>query len=90
MSGPREALIRARQGMTQEEVAKKAGISRAAYANIERGNRTPSLPVAMRIAKVLGQPVDVLFAGLGVTERNNGAHSSQTTSTARPGISGTR
>ena len=45
--------MRAKAGMTQNEVAKAAGISRASYCNIEIGRRRPSVPVAKRIAKVL-------------------------------------
>lgn len=40
-------------GLTQEEVASKAEIARTTYAMIEQNNRTPSVNVAKRIAKVL-------------------------------------
>lgn len=46
--------IRLKKGMNQEEVAKAAGISRAAYTNIENGKRGPSPVVAQKIGKVLG------------------------------------
>lgn len=39
---------------TQDSIASKAGISRSAYANIENGNRKPSVIVAKRIANALG------------------------------------
>ena len=39
---------------SQEEIAKAVGISRAGYSNIENGKRTPSVPVAKKIAAVLG------------------------------------
>lgn len=45
--------IRKPQG-TQVEVAKKIPISRSHYAQIELGDRTPSVKVAKRIAEVLG------------------------------------
>lgn len=46
--------IRISKHMTQEAVAKAAGISRPAYSNIEGGKRRPSPDVAQRIAHVLG------------------------------------
>ena len=39
--------------MTQEEVAKLSVISRSHYTHIEKGNKTPSVEVAKRIAKTL-------------------------------------
>lgn len=51
----REWLISKRNklSLTQEKVASKAGIARTTYAMIEQNNRTPSVNVAKRIAKVL-------------------------------------
>lgn len=40
--------------LTQEDMSGRIGISRAAYANIENGKRSPSVSVAKRIAAVLG------------------------------------
>ena len=40
--------------MTQEEVARKVGIGRASYSNIENGARKPSVKTARAIAAVLG------------------------------------
>lgn len=45
--------IRLKKGYSQEEVARAAGISRAAYTNIELGKRRPSPEVAQKIAKFL-------------------------------------
>ena len=44
---------RAKTGLTQVEVAKKAGIQERAYQNYEAG-RKPKSDVAIRIADVLG------------------------------------
>ena len=44
---------RLKKGLSQEDVARAAGISRAAYTNIENGKRRPSPEVAQKIAKVL-------------------------------------
>jgi len=40
--------------MTQEQLAKKAGISRTMITEIENGNADPSVRVAKKIAAVLG------------------------------------
>lgn len=40
-------------GLTQEELAQKAGISRAHVTRIERGSAKPSVPVAKRLGAVL-------------------------------------
>lgn len=56
----REARLRA--GLTQAEVARRAGLSRASYTNIEKGYKHPSLATALRIAHVLNGQVEDLFA----------------------------
>jgi transcriptional regulator with XRE-family HTH domain len=56
-------LCRLRTGLSLEALARAAGISPAFLSQIERGHRTPSLPVALRLAEGLGtrlgQRVDV-------------------------------
>lgn len=47
--------------MTQEEVAKKAGISPNYYAKIERGTINTSIEKANKIAKALGVEVSDIF-----------------------------
>lgn len=46
--------IRVDRGKTQEQVAEEVQMARGAYANIENGERRPSVRVAKRIAAVLG------------------------------------
>ena len=46
--------IRVGQNLTQQEVARKAGLSQPAYSNIENGERMPSVETAKRIGAVLG------------------------------------
>jgi len=40
--------------MTQEQLAKKVGISRTMITEIENGNANPSVKVAKKIASVMG------------------------------------
>ena len=42
------------RNMTQEQLAKKVGISRTMITEIENGNADPSVRVAKKIAAVLG------------------------------------
>lgn len=48
------ASVRKSKGLSQDAVARRAGIKRASYTNIECGNRRPSVMVAKKIAKSLG------------------------------------
>lgn len=50
----RKWLIEKRGELTQQEAADLVGLSRGAYANIEIGNRNPSVKVAKKIAEVFG------------------------------------
>lgn len=49
------------KGYTQDQLAKKAKISRPLLSNIERGYANPSLQVAHRIAKALDSTIDEIF-----------------------------
>jgi transcriptional regulator with XRE-family HTH domain len=54
--------IREDRGLTQEQVAQKAGVTKQYITMLERGARkTPSLPVLKRLAKALGVPVTELL-----------------------------
>ena len=52
---------RAERGMTQEELAREAGVSRQSVIAIERGRYVPSLPLALRLAEIFGCATDDLF-----------------------------
>lgn len=45
---------RKKAGLKQKDVSKKLGISSAAYCNIEKGNRKPSVNLAKAIAAMFG------------------------------------
>lgn len=53
--------LRARDGVNQTQMAKLAGVSRQTISLIERGEYTPSIVIAMKIAKVFQEPVEKVF-----------------------------
>ena len=53
--------IRLDKKWTQQFVADKLNITKAAYSNIENGNRTPSLKVALQIQKLFELPIEELL-----------------------------
>jgi putative transcriptional regulator len=52
---------RARLGWSQAVLAERLGVSRQTVISIERGRFDPSLPLAFRIAAVLGARIDEIF-----------------------------
>ena len=58
-----ERMKRARKelGLSQEELARKIGVSRQTINMIERGDYNPSVSLALRIAGVFGRPVEDVF-----------------------------
>ena len=46
--------LRQQNGMTQSDLAKKAGLNTNSYAKIERGERTPSIKTLEKLFKALG------------------------------------
>jgi DNA-binding XRE family transcriptional regulator len=57
--------------LRQVDLARQAGISRSAVAELERGTYFPSIPVQRALAYALGVDVDALWPPL--TENDNGA-----------------
>lgn len=53
--------LRARMGINQTELAKRAKISRQTVSLIERGEFMPSLLIATKIARVFDEPVEEIF-----------------------------
>ena len=47
--------------ITQEELAQAVGVTRQTIIAIERGNYTPSVCLAMKIARYFEQPVEKVF-----------------------------
>jgi putative transcriptional regulator len=48
--------------MTQEDLAQKVGVTRQTIIAIEKGNYSPSLELAFRIAQVFGSPLEEVFS----------------------------
>ena len=47
--------------LTQEDLAKAVGVTRQTIISIEQGKYIASLPLAIKIAKVFGVPVEKVF-----------------------------
>jgi putative transcriptional regulator len=47
--------------MTQQELAHKAGVSRQTIVAIEKGNYSPSLELAFRLARIFRTPLEEVF-----------------------------
>ncbi len=64
--GARVKELRRRRGLTLEDLAERAGVSRAMISKIERGEKNPTLVVTAKVAEGLGVTLSEL---LGVEER---------------------
>ncbi|MDM5248636.1 MULTISPECIES: helix-turn-helix transcriptional regulator [unclassified Lysinibacillus] len=53
--------LRARDGLNQTELAKRAKVSRQTVSLIERNEYMPSLLIAVKIAHVFQEPVENIF-----------------------------
>ncbi len=53
--------LRMRNGATQEELANAVGVTRQTIIAIEKGNYTPSVLLALKIARHFQQPVEKIF-----------------------------
>lgn len=53
--------LRKKYKYTQEELAKKLGVTRQTIISIEQGKYIASLPLALKIARIFEVPVEELF-----------------------------
>ncbi|HHG6295602.1 TPA: helix-turn-helix transcriptional regulator [Streptococcus suis] len=60
--------LRARDGLNQTELAKLAEVSRQTISLIERGEYTPSVVIAMRIAQIFNENLENVFQLVEVEE----------------------
>jgi transcriptional regulator with XRE-family HTH domain len=61
---PRLGLTKARQqrGITQSELARRTGVHRIQINRYENGDMTPSVDIALKIAKALRTPAEKVWA----------------------------
>ncbi len=52
---------RTKSGITQEELAERVGVSRQTIIAIEKGNYTPSVLLALKIARCFRVPLEDIF-----------------------------
>jgi len=53
--------LRTKKGLTQEDLAEKVGITRQTVISIEKGNYTPSVYLALKIASTFRVMVEDIF-----------------------------
>lgn len=53
--------LRQERGLSQQELAERAGVTRQTVSGIESGRYLPTVPVALRLARALGCRVEDLF-----------------------------
>lgn len=53
--------LRKQAGLRQEDLAKALGVSRQTIIAMENNKYNPTLELAMRLARLLGQPVETIF-----------------------------
>ena len=58
-------VLRAERDWSQAELADRLAVSRQTVNSIETGKYDPSLPLALRIGKLFGQPVEQIFIDNG-------------------------
>lgn len=54
--------LRAARGLTQGQLAEALDVSRQTVSSLEKGRYDPSLPLAFRIGRLFGLPVEEIFS----------------------------
>ncbi len=55
-------VYRAELGINQAELGQRAGVSRQTISLIERGDYSPSVVLALKLAKIFNTSVEAIFA----------------------------
>ncbi|WP_424681103.1 helix-turn-helix transcriptional regulator [Frateuria sp. YIM B11624] len=53
--------LRGEQGWSQADLAERLDVSRQTINAIETGKYDPSLPLAFKIARLFGRPIETIF-----------------------------
>ncbi|ACO33975.1 MULTISPECIES: helix-turn-helix transcriptional regulator [Acidobacterium] len=53
--------LRAERGWSQADLAQELGVSRQSVNAIETGRFDPSLPLAFKLARLFGEPIEKIF-----------------------------
>jgi putative transcriptional regulator len=56
-------VLRAERDWSQADLAQHLDVSRQSINAIETGKFDPSLPLAFKIARLFGQPIEAIFVG---------------------------
>jgi putative transcriptional regulator len=67
----RVRVYRAINDLTQEELAKKMGVTRQTVLAIEKGKYSPSLDLAFKMAKIFGVKIEEIFIYEDPQEKND-------------------
>lgn len=54
-------VLRAERDWSQAELADRLGVSRQTAHAMENGKYAPSLPLAFKVSKVFGLPIEAIF-----------------------------
>ena len=54
-------IFRERRGLSEAELARQLEVSKQTISAIERGKYDPSLPLALKIARLFGKRVEDIF-----------------------------
>ena len=54
-------VLRAERDWSQAELAERLGVSRQTANALESGKYAPSLPLAFKVSKVFGMPIESIF-----------------------------
>jgi putative transcriptional regulator len=57
--------LRSARGLSQQDLARAMDVSRQTINSIEKERYTPSLPLAIALARFFGRPVEEIFHGDG-------------------------
>lgn len=58
----RLAVLRAERGISRLDLARTVGVNYQTIGYLERGDYSPSLDLALRLAEVFGLPVEAVFS----------------------------